>query len=111
MNGPTNYANRAEECKKLLSFDAEPTLIPFEISGYPVVNMSIAFDSADGAVFCYLEDVAPDGSVTYITEGMFNPQIQENSREACISNGVSATFVQKRRSTSYYPPPIYGCKF
>lgn len=77
MNGPTNYANRAEECKKLLSFDAEATTIPFEISGYPVVNMSIAFDSADGAVFCYLEDVAPDGSVTYITEGMFNPQFRK----------------------------------
>jgi predicted acyl esterase len=77
MNGPTNYANRAEECRKLLSFDAEATTIPFEISGYPVVNMSIAFDSADGAVFCYLEDVAPDGSVTYITEGMFNPQFRK----------------------------------
>jgi predicted acyl esterase len=51
------------------------TTIPFEISGYPVVNMSIAFDSSDAAVFCYLEDVAPDGTVTYITEGMFNPQV------------------------------------
>jgi predicted acyl esterase len=77
MNGPTNYANRAEECRKLLSFDAEATTIPFEISGYPVVNMSIAFDSSDAAVFCYLEDVAPDGTVTYITEGMFNPKFRK----------------------------------
>jgi predicted acyl esterase len=104
MNGPTNYANRAEECRKLLSFDADATTIPFEISGYPVVNMSIAFDSADAAVFCYLEDVAPDGTVTYITEGMFNPQVQKNSGKASISNAFIRNIRFEMRTNKLLSP-------
>lgn len=73
MNGPTSYSNRSEEDKKLLTFTSSPIEAPMEITGHPVVNISFSADATDATVFCYLEDVAPDGSVTYVTEGQFRP--------------------------------------
>jgi putative CocE/NonD family hydrolase len=40
-----------------------------EITGVPVVTLNLLSTADDGAFFTYLEDVAPDGKVTYITEG------------------------------------------
>ena len=73
MNGPTNYSNRAEEDKKLLTFTAAPLTEAAELTGHPVVKLQLAADATDATVFCYLEDVAPDGTVTYVTEGMLRP--------------------------------------
>jgi len=42
-----------------------------EIVGTPVVTLVMASRTDDPAVFTYLEDVAPDGRVTYLTEGTF----------------------------------------
>jgi len=39
------------------------------ITGNPVVNVPISADRPDVNVFAYLEDVAPDGRVTVVTEG------------------------------------------
>ncbi|MBX2903696.1 MAG: CocE/NonD family hydrolase [Chitinophagales bacterium] len=73
MNGPTNYANRAEEDKKLLSFTTAPLQKVTEITGSPWVDVYWSGDADDATVFAYLEDVSPEGTVTYITEGMFRP--------------------------------------
>lgn len=73
MHGPTNYNNRAEDDKKLLCFTAAPLAQPIEITGHPVIKLNLAADATDATVFCYLEDVAPDGTVTYVTEGLFRP--------------------------------------
>jgi putative CocE/NonD family hydrolase len=40
-----------------------------EVTGHPRVRLFVASDASDGAVFAYLEDVAPNGRVTYVTEG------------------------------------------
>ena len=40
-----------------------------EVTGHPRVRLFVASDATDGAVFAYLEDVAPNGRVTYVTEG------------------------------------------
>jgi predicted acyl esterase len=34
-----------------------------------MVSLRPATSGSDGAVYAYLEDVAPDGEVTYVTEG------------------------------------------
>lgn len=73
MNGPTNYPDRKEEDKKLLCFTSDPITEPTEITGHPVVRLNLSADADDATIFCYLEDVAPDGSVTYVTEGMIRP--------------------------------------
>ena len=40
-----------------------------QITGHPIADMMLSIDAADANVFVYLEDVAPDGSVSSITDG------------------------------------------
>jgi predicted acyl esterase len=39
------------------------------VAGFPVISLRLATSGSDGAIYAYLEDVAPDGTVTYLTEG------------------------------------------
>lgn len=70
-NGLTHYNDRTEESKKLLSFTAEPFIEDVVCTGHPVLEMYLSATDKDVTLHCYLEDVAPDGSVTYVTEGQF----------------------------------------
>lgn len=63
------YPDRAEQGRKLLVFDGEPLGSDTEVTGHPLVWLYLSASTSDAAVFVYLEDVAPDGSVTYVTEG------------------------------------------
>ncbi|MBN1890084.1 MAG: CocE/NonD family hydrolase [Thermoflexales bacterium] len=64
------YPDRAEEDKKLLTYTSAPMETDVEITGHPIVSLYVASTESDGAFHVYLEDVAPDGRVTYITEGI-----------------------------------------
>lgn len=64
------YPDRAEEDGKLLTYTTEPMAADVEITGAPVLTLYVASTADDGAFHAYLEDVAPDGRVTYITEGI-----------------------------------------
>ena len=68
---PPAYEDRREVDRRLLTFDSAPVEEAMEIVGTPVVTLVLSTQSDDPAVFAYLEDVAPDGRVTYVTEGMF----------------------------------------
>jgi len=79
--GPTNgwwtkltgddvqHADRRTEDGKLLAYTSAPLGTDLEITGHPQVTLHLSSTESDGAVFVYLEDVAPDGAVTYLTEG------------------------------------------
>ena len=41
-----------------------------EVTGNPIVTLYVSSSTPDAAFHVYLEDVTPDGTVTYITEGM-----------------------------------------
>jgi putative CocE/NonD family hydrolase len=64
------YPDRASEDAKLLTYTSEPLPANTEITGAPVVTLYVSSTHDDGAFHVYLEDVAPDGRVTYITEGI-----------------------------------------
>jgi putative CocE/NonD family hydrolase len=68
--GDVVYPDRAAEDKKLLTYTSEPMQTDVEITGGPVVTLYVSSTETDGAFHVYLEDVAPDGRVTYITEGI-----------------------------------------
>jgi uncharacterized protein len=68
--GDVIYGNRALADQRLLTYTSAPFASDVEISGVPVVTLNMASTHTDGGFFGYLEDVAPDGTVTYITEGM-----------------------------------------
>jgi len=63
-------ANRADADNKLLTYTSPPMPADTEITGSPVITLYVASTTEDGAFHVYLEDVAPDGRVTYITEGI-----------------------------------------
>nr|WP_255536314.1 CocE/NonD family hydrolase [Pacificimonas pallii] len=67
---PAGYGDRAAEDAKLIVFDTAPMAEDMELAGTPVIDLHMAAQSDDPAIFVYLEDVAPDGRVTYITEGV-----------------------------------------
>ena len=76
------YPDRAEQDQRLLTYDGAPLAQDTEVTGHPLVWLTIAANADDAAVFVYLEDVAPDGSVTYVTEGELRALHRKISPEA-----------------------------
>jgi putative CocE/NonD family hydrolase len=79
--GDVVYPDRAAEDKKLLTYTSAPLEADTEITGHPVVTLYASSSADDGAFFAYLEDVAPDGRVTYITEGQLRGRDRLVSKE------------------------------
>jgi len=63
------YPDRRHEDEKLLTYTSAPLERDTVVTGTPVVTLHVRSTHEDGAFFVYLEDVAPDGRVTYVTEG------------------------------------------
>jgi hypothetical protein len=63
------YPDRAEADARLLSYTTAPLDRDVEVTGNPIVTLRLATTATDGSFIAYLEDVAPDGTVTYVTEG------------------------------------------
>jgi len=53
-----------------LRFVAEPLEQDLTIAGHPLVTLHLTSDQQDACVFVYLEDIEPDGTVRYVSEGM-----------------------------------------
>ena len=67
---PPHYLDRRVMDRRLLTYDSPILTRDQEIVGAPVIDLRVASRSDDPVFFAYLEDVAPDGGVTYLTEGM-----------------------------------------
>ncbi len=68
--GRVSYSDRVKQDEKLLIFESAPLEIDLEITGYPMITLSITSTEKDGTIFVYLEDVDTNGEVIYLTEGM-----------------------------------------
>jgi putative CocE/NonD family hydrolase len=66
----TNYGNRAVEDSRLLIFTSSPLKDDLEIAGDAIAHLRLSSSRTDGLLIVYLEDVAPDGVVTYVTQGV-----------------------------------------
>jgi len=55
---------------RMLCFTSDPLAADHELSGHPCVTLHLSASEADAALHVYLEDVAPDGTCRYVTEGM-----------------------------------------
>jgi putative CocE/NonD family hydrolase len=66
---PVTYKDRAKTDQRLLTYTSEPLLKDIELTGHPVITLSVTSTATDGAFFVYLEEVDPKGVVTYLTEG------------------------------------------
>lgn len=67
--GNVVYPDRAQEDGKLLTYTSAPLERDVHVAGTVVVTLALSSTREDGTVIAYLEDVAPDGRVTYVTEG------------------------------------------
>jgi hypothetical protein len=65
------YPNRAAVDRKLLAYTSPPLNTATQVTGLGRVSLDVTGISgvANGSLYAYLEDVAPNGRVTYVTEG------------------------------------------
>jgi uncharacterized protein len=66
---PVIYPDRADEDGRLATWDSPVLEADYEITGTPAVELHVRSSELDFAMHLYLEEVAPDGVVTYLTEG------------------------------------------
>ena len=66
----TAYPDRAARDARLLVYTGAPLAADMELAGNPVAKLMLASSATDGVVIVYLEDVSPNGAVTYLTEGL-----------------------------------------
>ena len=66
----SDYPDRADADRCLLTYTSPPLEADVEITGHPLATLYVASTATDGQFFVYLEDVAPDGRVGYVTEGL-----------------------------------------
>jgi putative CocE/NonD family hydrolase len=97
MGGPdVVYPDRAQEDGKLLVYESEPLEEDLLVTGTPELSIQLASSHGDGAIFVYLEDVAPDGRVTYVTEGQLRLWYRALSPDAPAGHmGPYHTFQKK----------------
>jgi putative CocE/NonD family hydrolase len=81
LHKPIEYPDRKEQDEKLLCYTSAPLQAPLEVTGHPIVRLYISSTADDGAFFVYLEDVDPNGNVTYITEGVLRAIHRKQSPE------------------------------
>ncbi|HEY6621835.1 MAG TPA: CocE/NonD family hydrolase C-terminal non-catalytic domain-containing protein [Steroidobacteraceae bacterium] len=65
----TDHGTRASEDSRLLVYTSEPLKEDMEITSDPIAHVRLTSSATDGLLIIYLEDVAPNKGVTYITQG------------------------------------------
>lgn len=69
LGGPVAYRDRRESTQNLLRYLTDPLEQDMLVVGTPMMSLLISSSRDDIALVVYLDDVSPDGSVTYLTEG------------------------------------------
>ncbi len=79
--GDVLYDQRKEMSDKLLSYQTEAFEADMELTGTVVLDLWLSSDQPDGALHVYLEDIAPDGTIRYLSEGILGLQHRKVSEE------------------------------
>ncbi len=64
------YEDWDQHCRESLRLTTAPLDAPLVLTGHAVLDLGFTCDEADANVLAYLEDIAPDGTAHYVTEGM-----------------------------------------
>jgi len=84
---PGDYPDRRARDERLVYWETPPLERALEVTGEPSVVLHMSWDDAsDGHVFAYLEDVAPDGRVAYVTEGELRALYRDTPRTFMQAN-------------------------
>ncbi|MEW6251574.1 MAG: CocE/NonD family hydrolase, partial [Planctomycetota bacterium] len=91
MSGvPIRYLDRAEQDTRLLVYETPPFVEAVELTGHPLLSLHVASTHEDGAFYAYLEDVALDGTVVYLTEGQLRAIHRKVSEPPAAGSGWGA---------------------
>lgn len=84
------YANRKAQDKHNICFESSPLSENCTVTGNPLAKVFIKPNGRDCMLFVYLEDVAPNGSVNYVTEGeiLCGHEIETHSNKLASAHGV-----------------------
>jgi uncharacterized protein len=97
MGGPdVVYPDRRGEDTKLLTYTSAPLTGPTTITGTPIITVHLSTTATDGMIIGYLEDVAPDGRVSYITEGLLRLTNRKETSDGLpyMPLGVNRSFMR-----------------
>lgn len=86
----TYYGPRGGQDALMEVFDGPVLENDVEITGHPEVHLNLSTNTGEGHVFVYLEEVLPDGTSRYITEGM----LDINHSKLCEDGDYSCCFPQ-----------------
>ncbi|MAI91212.1 CocE/NonD family hydrolase [Ponticaulis sp.] len=92
---PMALDNIHPEGSPVLSYTAPPLSEDTEVTGHPEIFLYLTSDQADGQFFVYLEDVAPDGSAAYVTEGVLAGIQRQTSEAPYETVGPYHSFLQE----------------
>ncbi len=67
---PVAYPNQREENQHRLVYTSAALEQDLRVTGFPRLSLELRSSTPDGTVIAYLEDVAPDGEVHMISEGL-----------------------------------------
>lgn len=89
--GPTFYGNRNSQDSMMVVFDSPALKEDTEITGHPEVTVNVSSNTGYGHLFVYLEEVLPDGTSRYITEGM----LDITHLKVCVKGDYECRFPQQ----------------
>ncbi|WP_431937865.1 CocE/NonD family hydrolase [Nocardia grenadensis] len=61
------------------SYTSPPLTRDTEVTGTPLADLTVRVDRPDAHIFAYVEDVAPDGTVSVVTEGRLAASLRAES--------------------------------
>jgi putative CocE/NonD family hydrolase len=80
----THYEGRSGP--DIASFTSSQLAGDLEVVGHPIVDVKMSSTTNDPRLFVYLEDIAPDGSVHYVTEGLLRARHRRQKRDKPASH-------------------------
>jgi putative CocE/NonD family hydrolase len=98
---PGDYPDRAARDARLLCCESAPLVEDTEVTGHPLLTLNVSCSEPDAHLFVYLEDVAPDGRVSYVTEGQLRLLHRRvgDSPPSCQTPATARSFLGKDAST------------
>jgi uncharacterized protein len=82
------YQDRRDAARGALSYTSAPLSTDIAVVGNPVITVYLTSSTPDVDLYAYLEEVTPDGKVTYVTEGMIRASHRVSGRAPYNNHGM-----------------------
>ena len=91
---PVLHADRADVDQRLLTYTGPVLGEPLEVTGHPLARLYVESSAPDFALIVYLEDVAEDGTVRAVTEGLARGMFRSVGTAPYVTVGPGRSYTQ-----------------